>query len=447
MNVSGLKSRVEQRIIDRINIMDLTEKGWLQKYIEFRKGIMAPVLNGNSEYQKLIYKTFQPTGIMYGHPLNMPDFIDLDLNDWPVKERTKLIFTEAIISSGIIINSNKEGNPDFQFITDLQKSIKNFYSTMKSGSFSFLSFGKNKTDIQIAENLLNKRIVVKAGWNASFWQGFFQNLLLFSDILIMINYFKSGRLDAIKEKQERLRVKALTIMAAAAFADGEIDASERKLFDFFVESAELQSVQKKKILSLLDGSPDLDSIGDFNDEVWLEKKYLLELAILTVWADRNLHQKEEDFLVKLNERMGFDEVELHASMAAIESFVMNNWERVHYLQSKQNYLIVSKRLTGRMSKIALKYKHEIGNEIKESKELVSLINKSRTSSLTVDEKAKIRQQLVDILKSVPAFVVIALPFSFLTLPILFKILPKSVFPSSFDENKILKTDKKGFISE
>ena len=427
--------------------MDLTEKGWLQKYIEYRTGIDAPGFDSYDDYEKLIYKTFQPTGIMYGHPLNMPDFIVLDLNDWPVKERTKLIFTEAIISSGIIVNSCKNGAPDYQFITQIQQPVKDFYSTTGSKGFSFLSFGKNKTDLQIAESFLNKRVVVKAGWNASFWQGFFQNLLLFTDVLIMINYFNTGRLDAVKEKQENIRIKALTIMAAAAFADGEVDSSERKLFDFFVKSAELKPDRKKQIQVLLDGSPDLNSIPDFDNESWLEKKYLLELAVLTVWADRNLHRNEEEFLVKLNEKMGFNEVELHASMAAIESFVMNNWKRVHYLQSKQNYLIVSKRLTGRMSKIALKYKHEIGNEISESKELINLINKSRTSFLTVDEKAKIRQQLIDILKSVPAFVIIALPFSFLTLPILFKILPKSVFPSSFDENKIIRTNKKGFISE
>lgn len=427
--------------------MDLTEKGWLIKYIEIRKKINEPVHPGNYDFEKLIYKIFQPTGIIYGHPLNLPEFIPLDLSNWPVKERTKLIFTEAIISCGIIINSEKRQKTNFSFIDNFQEHINEFFSYKNPSHKSFISLIKPKTDYQIAEKLLNKRVVVKAGWNASFWQGFFQNLLLFSDILLMIDYLQKGSIEAIAKKQESLRTKALTIIAAAAFADGEIDSSEKKLFKFFVESAELKPLQKKKMMGLLETAPNLSILKSFDDESWLEKKYLLELAILTIWADRNLDQKEQVFLDELRNKMGFNEVELSASMAAIESFVMNNWERVHYLQSKQNYLIVSKRLTIRMSKIALKYKHEISNEIKESKELVQLINKSRSSSLTIEEKNKIRQQLIDILKSIPAFVIIALPFSFLTLPILFKILPKSVFPSSFDENKILKTNKKGFISE
>lgn len=44
-----------------------------------------------------------------------------------------------------------------------------------------------------------------------------------------------------------------------------------------------------------------------------------------------------------------------------------------------------------------------------------------------------RVQLIDILKSIPAFVIIALPGSFLTLPILLKVLPKGAFPSGFQD--------------
>jgi hypothetical protein len=40
---------------------------------------------------------------------------------------------------------------------------------------------------------------------------------------------------------------------------------------------------------------------------------------------------------------------------------------------------------------------------------------------------------MDILKTIPAFVIIALPFTFITLPTLLALLPKSAFPSSFQE--------------
>tara|TARA_R100000027_G_scaffold65999_1_gene61201 strand:- start:591 stop:788 length:198 start_codon:yes stop_codon:yes gene_type:complete len=62
-----------------------------------------------------------------------------------------------------------------------------------------------------------------------------------------------------------------------------------------------------------------------------------------------------------------------------------------------------------------------------------LFEKSKTQPLNAEEKEIMRVQLIDILKSIPAFVIIALPGSFLTLPLLLKVLPKSAFPSGFQD--------------
>ena len=76
------------------------------------------------------------------------------------------------------------------------------------------------------------------------------------------------------------------------------------------------------------------------------------------------------------------------------------------------------------------------SEIRESKELMELLKKSAGEELTEEEQRKIRAELLDILKLLPTFVIIALPGSFLTLPLLLKILPKSTLPSSFEESNI-----------
>jgi hypothetical protein len=55
----------------------------------------------------------------------------------------------------------------------------------------------------------------------------------------------------------------------------------------------------------------------------------------------------------------------------------------------------------------------------------------------LDEKEKVRAQLIDVLRTIPAFVVLAMPMAFLTVPILMKVLPKNLFPSSFDPNKMM----------
>ncbi len=79
-----------------------------------------------------------------------------------------------------------------------------------------------------------------------------------------------------------------------------------------------------------------------------------------------------------------------------------------------------------------KNKNSLLQEIKESKELLFLIKESATRKLTDDEKVKVKEQLLDICKSIPAFTVFMLPGGALLLPLLIKMIP-NILPSAFRE--------------
>ncbi len=70
------------------------------------------------------------------------------------------------------------------------------------------------------------------------------------------------------------------------------------------------------------------------------------------------------------------------------------------------------------------------NELKESKELIILLRKSIRTPLTKEEKIKVKSQLLDICKSIPAFTIFLLPGGSLLLPLLIKLIP-TILPSSF----------------
>ena len=72
-------------------------------------------------------------------------------------------------------------------------------------------------------------------------------------------------------------------------------------------------------------------------------------------------------------------------------------------------------------------------ELAESKELVFLLKKSVSEKLTDEEKAKVKEQLLDICKSIPALAVFMLPGGALLLPLLIKLIP-TILPSSFRED-------------
>lgn len=74
-------------------------------------------------------------------------------------------------------------------------------------------------------------------------------------------------------------------------------------------------------------------------------------------------------------------------------------------------------------------------ELQESGEALALLAKlSATGSLDDDEKARLKEQLLDIARSIPALGIFALPGGMVLLPILARCLPWELVPSAFRQN-------------
>ncbi len=72
-------------------------------------------------------------------------------------------------------------------------------------------------------------------------------------------------------------------------------------------------------------------------------------------------------------------------------------------------------------------------EIRETGELGALLAKAAAGTrLSADEKRKVRAQLLDLAKAVPALAIFAAPGGMLLLPLLAKLLPFNVLPSAWD---------------
>jgi hypothetical protein len=54
--------------------------------------------------------------------------------------------------------------------------------------------------------------------------------------------------------------------------------------------------------------------------------------------------------------------------------------------------------------------------------------------LTEGEKRKVKAQLLDVAKTIPALAIFALPAGAIVLAVLIKVLPFNILPSAFDEN-------------
>jgi Mg2+/Co2+ transporter CorC len=107
--------------------------------------------------------------------------------------------------------------------------------------------------------------------------------------------------------------------------------------------------------------------------------------------------------------------------------VLEHWEKLNYLQNKQDYDQVSERFIKRLSRVTANHKSKLLKEVQGNKDLLALLKKAKSSELTDTEKKAMQEQLIVVLKAIPTFVVISLPQRFLTLPVLMRILPTNFF--------------------
>ena len=76
----------------------------------------------------------------------------------------------------------------------------------------------------------------------------------------------------------------------------------------------------------------------------------------------------------------------------------------------------------------------LATEIRQTGELGTLLTKAAAGNrLTPEEKRKVRSQLIDLAKAVPALAIFAAPGGTILLPILAKILPFNFLPSAWDK--------------
>lgn len=411
------------------------EKGWLKDYLEFRKDLFREITlrRKSSHPEHSLYRILQPLGLMYGQTvgdLNIPSE-----EEWDEKDKMKILLAESLISSALLFQNKPIETPEDlsdSFVKSLD-SISNFYNRI----FPEIStpvktiFGKKRSPLEIAERILEKRIERTANYKTNFWTSFFHNSLLFLDVFIFGQWIHTNAdkivTDFFRYEREELRFSVLKVIAAASHSDEVINYEEQKLVEYFILGTDLSSSKKKEALTIFNNGVSMEEINLPSENSWLLKKFYLELAILTAWADRKVEKDEQAFLRDFCLYLGFTEDDLENSMIAVEGFVLEHWQQLEYLQDKQDYQRVSEHYIARMAKVAERNKGRLLKEIQDSEALMKLLVKARSQELTAEEAEQVRRALIQLLKTIPTFVIISLPQTFLTLPILLRILPKGIF--------------------
>lgn len=411
-------------------------KGWINKYFDlaeknvFQLEVQRPKGIGIEHF---LHLTFGHSGIVFGFASELLFAETLDRSKWTYEEKLKILLFEAHLFVYLSTKKNETFEKE-EFITSLLK----FYGKHNSYSITkIFTFFLKESNEEKLENILSKRLDIKMNiFENRVWISYLSNVFIYLDIILYYDYLK-GRKRGDFSNYSELAMNSLTAFSISAFSDGVIEEQEKAMFKIFLASANLQDDKRDLALKQFKGGASFEDFSEVAHKNWLFKRFLLDISALTVLANLEAVPEEKIFLTKLCEYLEIPSKELDETLVMVGNFVLNNNKKVSFLKTSSSYEKMFSSVSRRWIKILGRNKDKLAIELKQSKELVSLIKKSATKELTKEEKEIVKTQFKDIVKSMPSLAIFMLPGGALLLPLVTKIIP-DIIPSAFRDNEIEK---------
>lgn len=162
------------------------------------------------------------------------------------------------------------------------------------------------------------------------------------------------------------------------------------------------------------------------------KDFLVEQALLGALIDGTYTAGERAYVDRIADALGVDALRRMAIELEVAEFYSHNRDLVDAFAVAEASLTMLSSVTDRIADSLKGNLDKLVTELKETGELGTLLARaSAGQTLSAEDKRKIKAQLIDLAKAVPALAVFAAPGGLLLLPILIKVLPFNLLPSAF----------------
>ncbi|MFS4447096.1 LETM1-related biofilm-associated protein [Maribacter sp. 2307UL18-2] len=397
--------------------MNPSASGWINKF--------GQIVNTSHEsYANFVelYNALRKTGFVYGINTQVPPFIATQ-HTLSEDEKAKINLVVGLYS---VFNLENPKTPFDAFL----EAIFAFYQDLGIQQISFLHkilTGK-KTSDQL-EKLIDSRVYLEDNLISKTFNSIITNSLLFIDVLVFKKYLQQKT--EIRAYAQNLEYKTIHI-TYHALNSKEKERNDERLAQLFGASLTFIDTTSQRF----DGSYREKLMH--NHSVW-ENHYFLDIACLSVWEDNSLDYRESEFIFGIGKDLGFEKKQISESLEEVTAFFDMNAENIPFLKDNNMAMQFYESMSKVVNRLILRNSKRLQKELSESAELVALLSKSTVRDLNAEEKKKIQNQLIDIFKSIPSLAIFILPGGAVLLPIFIKLIPK-LLPSSFDENRIEKTD-------
>jgi hypothetical protein len=399
--------------------MNPSAPGWIPKFISLYKkqGLIDGYIDENQYYIHL-----KSTGFLYGVSIKALPKDPVSKLKITTDEYTKINLFHTLLFTFF----NKNPKASFEDAID---SIIHFYKLLEKDKISLLNkLSLSQSPSSNLEYILSSRLQDSNGILKKRSTSIITYALLFLDILSFRKFLVSP--NYLKRFTQDLENTIINCCFLALKAKKKKDKYDLQLIELYESSTDYMLETDKRFTKI--SLENLKEIYNYDD---YENEYILDLCSLAVWDDRKLDDSEYDFLKKLNQLLGFERDKIDHSIQSLIEFSEIHSEKIKLFNYSNPLNQLYKQSTAMVKLLVRRNRKRLLKEMEESGELVMLLGQSTLRELDSEEKSKVKEQLLDICKTVPSLTIFLVPGGSLLLPLLVKYIP-SILPSSFQENRI-----------
>lgn len=444
--------------------LNFRKTGWLARYLIFRASTPftgpEPYLEftgedfGEEKFDELLYLEVEKNGMFFGCPVISQPVQNLanKLNFPKQQGGTILLYLETLFSIALIENESLTSNLQHAttipyhnrllkiILLALRYHIPGIFYRIPEDILLTELLAENETLHgalkQFEEELLDS--VTLKGYSSL---GNRQNNFAFSKLYFFLLWTRAeaknnkSEPEAFLEMDKELREEMILTFAALIWANDYVDSTEQQVIEKYIEQTKLTEAKQNKLNQRILEPVKIEDIHCSITSVIISS-YFVEQLILLSLIDNQEAWQERELIEKISLKLELTSEKLEQLYFTVAEFFSVHNERLEFLKINAAARQFQDYMNDKVVKLVKNNVDNIMNEIEETKELSELLLKATTKPLTAEEKQKVQEQLIDVAKSIPALAVFALPGGGILLPVLIKVLPFNILPSSFQDGPV-----------
>ncbi|WP_241758662.1 LETM1 domain-containing protein [Pyxidicoccus parkwayensis] len=455
-------------------MLDFSKAGWLLPLLDEAMASASasslepsatPLTSGRARARAYLRRTLRATGLLYGTPADTPTPQDADaptelqaraLEEQLFRAVVKTLARMALDLAWLV--GAREGPRREQLL--LLFAVLTGELALADALDTRLAAGKavSKRLVGKVEAALRKREPTLAG--DPMYGLVLHNGAQYADAQLFcrqaIDYFSSGRFQR-ERAQRRLdfsaRQKALLVdvLTGLACVDRLPGPSARRAILRQVEDLRLPGPVETELKAAVKQSFERRrSVRDVVKQVRSVdmRHFLLEQTLLAALVDGRRTRRERVFISELADALHVPKEELHRLELEMAEFYAQHRSLVDAFTVTDAAGAMGEDMVAGVQEVVEKNFHRLMQEIRETGDLAVLLTKAaRRQTLTGEERKRMRAQLIDVAKAIPALAIFAAPGGFLLLAALTKLLPFNLLPSAFQEEQPVDADNDELVPE